>query len=428
MLADDGMGRARDARGRLPRGQAINPAALREARRAAALTLMQTASGICTKQALSQMEGGVIRPMPDTLQALAARLGVPVDALLRKPHDPRERTMRDLEERQQWRDLEQLASEVIADVNVPPRTQAVARFYLGRAILDADPAEAVEVLRRARGHLAQLGEPWLSVECRDWEAVGLYYLQDPSALDAGRQALARYRSLADRDPAVEARMLEHVGTFLLQRQEVGEALASYRQAIDVAGSVLNFARLANVYHGLASGCFRIGETREAIEYFERAVHLARILADVRGVGPHLARLENDFAHALLQLGRWERAEEMIGAALEHFQVAGVEAARTHAMLTMGEVQRGRGRTDEAVRWTGEAIDLAERLGERVSLAGGYQQMGELAAEQGQLDRFEACFARALEILDQAGLRERRAEALRRYKRVRDDRAQELASS
>ena len=413
------MGRRHEqnSRGRFVRGEAINPAALRQARRDAGLTLAETSDGICSRQALQQFEAGKARPMPGTLQAVARRLRISSDALLARPRDPREVAMRELEERQRWRELERLASTTLSDLNVTPRTQAVARFYLGRAILNHEPEEALQELRRARGQLARLGEPWLAAEARDWEGAALYLLQNVDALDVGRDALARYRVLADRDPGVEARMLEHIGSYLLHREEVSEALSSYRQAIDVAGSMLNLARLANIYHGLASGCLRVGESRKALDYFDRAVHLSRTANEVRGeVSPNLARLENDFGDLLIRTGRWERAEEMICAALEHFAASGVEAGRAYALLSMGDLRAQQRRLDEALQWTGQAIELADRLGETVSLALGYQQLGELSAAQGDASRFESSFTRAFQIL--AELPERQAESMARYRRVR----------
>jgi tetratricopeptide (TPR) repeat protein/DNA-binding XRE family transcriptional regulator len=411
-----------DSRGRFVRGQAINPAALRQARLDAGLTLAQTAEGIVSRQALHQFEVGKARPVPATLEAIAARLGVPLDALLARPRDPRELHMRELEEKQRWQDLERLASATLADLNVTPRTRAVARFYLGRAILDQAPDEALTHLRRARGQLARLGEPWLAAEARDWEGAGLYLMQNADALDVGRDALARYRVLAERDPGVEARMLEHIGTYQLHREEVVEALGSYRQAIDVAGSLLDLARLANIYHGLASGCVRIGNARQALEYFERAVSFSRTVHDVRGVAtPNLARLENDYGDLLIRTGRWERAEEMIRAALDHFEAIDVEANRTYALLSMGDLKRQQGQADEALRWTNEAIEVAGRLSEMVSLAIGYQQLGELWAAQGEHGRFEESFSRAFAILDREDLPERRAEAAARYRRARETR-------
>jgi len=213
-------------------------------------------------------------------------------------------------------------------------------------------------------------------------------------------------------------MLEHIGSYQLQREEVGEALTSYRQAIDVAGSMLNLARLANIYHGLASGCLRVGESRTALDYFDRAVHFSRTAHDVRGeVSVNLARLENDFGDLLIRVGRWERAEEMICAALDHFAACEIEVGRAVALLSMGDLRAQQGRLDEALQWTNQAIELADRLGETVSLALGYQQLGEQWMAMGDVDRFEASFSRAFEIL--GALPEAQAESLARYRRVRD---------
>jgi hypothetical protein len=52
----------------------------------------------------------------------------------------------------------------------------------------------------------------------------------------------------------------------------------------------------NLHHGLASGYSRIGETRQALDYFERAVNLARVHDEMHGTfAVNLARLENDYA-------------------------------------------------------------------------------------------------------------------------------------
>jgi tetratricopeptide (TPR) repeat protein len=403
---------------------AVNPAALRQARLERGWSLERVAHGIVSRQALQQFEAGRTRPTGATLGAIAARLGVPLDALLARPHDPRERTMHELEERKDWPELERLATVVLADRNVTARTQAVARFYLGRALIDVAPEEALTHLHQARGQLAKVGEPWLAAQAREWEAAALYLMQSPLALDVGRDALARYRVLTDRDPAIEARMLEHIGTYQLQRQEVADAMESYRAAIDVAGSVLNLARLATLYHGIASAFLRLGQPRDALEYFERAVGFARTHHDVRGEPTaSLARLESDYGDLLIRTGRWDRAEEMIQSALDHFRAAGVASGQASTMLSMGDLHRQRGDIIEAMRWTSEAIDMAERLGETVTLAVGYQQLAELHAAQGDLDRFEAGFSRAIELLDRVGLRERRAEALERYRRIRDSNAE-----
>ena len=98
------------------------------------------------------------------------------------------------------------------------------------------------------------------------------------------------------------------------------------------------------------------------------------------------------------------------------------------MLSMGDLRHRQGRLDEAMRWTSEAIELAERMDEKVSLALGYQQLGELCAARGDIERFEASFARAAEILDLADLAACRAEGRERYSRVRKPQAEQQPGS
>jgi tetratricopeptide (TPR) repeat protein len=405
-------------RARARRGLPIRPDALRDARCKNGLTLAQLADGIVSKQALQGWEAGLTRPTRDHLLAIAGRLDVPLQSLLADARDAREDEMARLEEHRRYGELEELASQVLADRNVSLRTHALAHYYRGRATLEPSPQRAVTDLGKARRKLAKAGMASLAAEAADWETLGLYYMQDPRALEAGRRIIALYRELEDRKPAVEARMLEHLGTYLLHAGENGAAIASYHEALDVAGSLLDLNRLAIIYHGLATGYARIGEGRQGLDYMERSVVLHRCLDDVHGtVSARRARAENTFGYQLLRIGGWERAESMIQAALDHFQEAGVESGRADALLSMGELRQLQGRLGEAMDWTAQAIDLAERLEAGLATAQGYQQLGELFQLQGEPDRMDAAFTRALEVLEAARLPERRREALARFERL-----------
>lgn len=399
------------------RGVAVNAAALRQARIDAGLSLADLAGDSMTKQAVHLFETGRARPTLVKLRLIVERLGnTSVDALLA---DAGEHRMAALDEEQRYEELGVLARQVMRELNSTKRVRAIATHYAGRAVLNHAPARALALFRRARRQLLRVGERRLAAEAMDWEAAALYLLQDVTALEVGGEALERYRALPDRLAHVEARMLEHIGTYLLQRGEHTTAIGSYREAIEVAGSRLELARLANIYHGLAEGCLQAGEVRQALDYMERAVNFYRTEHDVRGpVSANLARAENDYGVHLMRLGRWDRAEEMIRASLVHYAEVGVEAGRTHALLSMGELSQLQGRLEEAFDWTAQAVDHAEGLDETVALASAYQQLGELWIARGDAGRFEACFDRALEILDRAGLPERRAECVARFCRLR----------
>lgn len=396
---------------------AVNAAALKQARVAAGLSLAEVAGESMTKQAVHLFETGRARPTLDKLQLIVERLGnISVEGALA---DASEYRMTELDEQQRYDELGVLARRLLRELNSTKRTRAVATYYTGKAVLQVAPRRAAALLRRARRQLLRVGDPWLAAEAMDWEAAALYLMQDVSAVEVGHRALESYRALPDRLTHVEARMLEHIGTYRLQRGEHVDAIERYREAIEVAGARLELARLANIYHGLAEGCRQAGDVGRALDYMERAVHFYRTEHDVRGpVSANLARAENDYGVHLMRLGRWERAEEMIQASLDHYAEIGVEAGRTHALLSMGELQQLRKRLDEAVDWTVQAIEHSQRLGETVTLASGYQQLGELWAAKGDPAGCDACFHRALEILDRSQLSERRAECVARYERLR----------
>jgi len=371
-----------------------------------------------SKQAVHLFETGRARPTMATLRLIVERLGnISMDVALA---DTTEHRLAELDEQQRFDELGRHARRLLRELNTPRRVRAIATFYAAKSMLNREPSRALALFRRARRQLLRVSERPLAAESLDWEAAALYLLQDVSAVEVGLQALDRYRALPDRQPHVEARMLEHIGTYRLQRGEHVDAITRYREAIEVAGARLDLARLANIYHGLAEGCRQAGDVRRALEYMERAVHFYRTEHDVRGsVGANLARAENDYGVHLLRAGRLERAEEMIAAALEHYAEAGVESGRTHALLSMGELRFLDGRLDEAVDWTVQAIGVSRNLGESVALASGHQQLGELLAARGDLDGFEECYDRALEILERADLTERRAECVARRRRIRE---------
>jgi len=396
---------------------AINAAALKRARVESGLSLAEVAGDSMTRQAVHLFETGRARPTLDKLRLIVERLGnISIESALA---DVSEDGLAELDAQQRFDELDELAAQLLHDLNTTKRTRALATYYAGKAVLNRAPARALVLFRRARRLLLRVAEPLLAAEAMDWEAAALYLLQDVSATGVGREALERYRVLPDRQPHVEARMLEHLGTYRLQRGEHKSAIDHYREALGVAGARLELIRLANIYHGIAEGCRQAGQTRQALEYMERAVHFYRTEHEVRGpISANLARAENDYGVHLMRSGQWERAEEMIRASLDHYEELGVGPGRTHALLSMGELHQLWGRMDQAIDWTVQAVEHSQRLGETVAQATSYQQLGELWAAAGNADGFEACFDRALEILDRAELPERRAECMARYGRVR----------
>src|SRR5215472_1558193 len=220
LAVQDGGGHG--GRERRPRGVAVNAAALKHARLAAGLSLAELAGDSMSKQAVHLFETGRARPTLAKLRLIVDRLGnTSIESVLA---DDSEDRMAELDEQQAFDELGELASQFLHDINCTKRTRALATYYAGKAVLNRAPARALVLFRRARRLLLRVAEPLLAAEAMDWEAAALYLLQDVSATGVGREALERYRALPDREPQVEARMLEHLGTYGLQRGEHKSAI------------------------------------------------------------------------------------------------------------------------------------------------------------------------------------------------------------
>jgi tetratricopeptide (TPR) repeat protein len=402
---------------------------VRQARLRAGLSLAQVAGRELSRQAIHLIEHGRVRPRLRTMQIIARRLHVPISSLLAKPAldaDLRQIYFADLErlsQKQQYTAVAERAQALLDD-GVRGEFEAVSSFHLGRALAHLNrPEEAVEHLQRARQLFESLKDPWLAAESMEWEAGALYLLEDPRAVPLAELALERYRALEPRQADIEARMLEHLGTFLVRHRDYARARDFYEESLQVAGGVRDLSRLARVYHGLARCHWSLGARKRAVELCSRAVALYAVEHELRPASARadLPRVENDLAKMYMDEGRLDRAEELVTSSLDHMAEAGVERGRSAPLLTLGELRQRQGRLDEAMALAHEAIELTTRLAEQMRLASAYQLLGELHAARGDHTLVDASFARALEILDGAGLVHRGAECRSAYQDLLDAR-------
>jgi tetratricopeptide (TPR) repeat protein len=189
----------------------------------------------------------------------------------------------------------------------------------------------------------------------------------------------------------------------VHRSDYIRAEQCYRQALQVAGPVLDLARLGRIYHGLGHCYTSLGDTTRGIDLLSRAVALYAVENDLRPAPARidLPRVENDLGLMLLRNGQPERAEELFRAALRRLEEVGAERLQSYILLSLAEVRQGQGRVDEAVVLIERALDLAQRLDEH-----------ELADQR---------YHQALAILAEAGMTGARAEYTAAYQKMLDAR-------
>jgi tetratricopeptide (TPR) repeat protein len=324
-----------------------------------------------------------------------------------------------LAEEQRYLEIVDLAPPLLAEES--RGRKAFGHFYLGQAFHHLiRPDDAIFHLRQARELFGSFDAPELEAESLDWEACALYVKEDSRALAMAEDALSRYRLVEVREPAVEARMLEHLAAILTRRRDHNRARACYEEALRVAGRVLDIVRLARIYHGLGACHIGLGDVRRASDLLSRAVELYDVGHDLRPAltAQLLLRAENDLGVVLLRQGELERAEELLRSSLRRCDGSGIDRVKSHVLLSLAELRQLQGRGDEALDIIDEAIGLAVRLSENIALAAAHQQRGQLHADRGDDELADEAFGRALEILSREGLDESREQCLAAHRRVR----------
>jgi len=383
--------------------------------------MSQLAGSDVTRQAIFLIEAGKTRPSMRTLEIIASRTGTAVEAFVKKHHDHQpahapavpDARVEGLEALCLQHQFEKAIHLGISMLQNPlaPSVEAHVRHYVGQAMVrSARPDEGLEQLHRAQALLELEPDPWLAIECADWEASALYLKEDNRALATAERALKLCRATSPRVPGTEARILEHIATIHVKNHTYDRAISFYEEALQSAGTMRDLPRLGRTYHGLSIAYQERGELGRAIEYTHKALALYALEHDTA----LLARGENELGLLLMRQGQMVRAEEAFRTALAHLDEAGTEGAKSHVLISLGELQLRAGRHDDGIRTVKEAIDLAKRLGERMAHAEGLELLAKLYERMGRHELADKEMGRALRLLKAGGLRERLAETHASY--------------
>jgi tetratricopeptide (TPR) repeat protein len=312
-----------------------------------------------------------------------------------------------------------LADQVLGQ-RLPARAEAYVQMYLGQALVQSTrPDEGLDHLRRASALLDVDADPWLAVECADWEACALYHKEDERALSVAEHALKLCRSTQPRLPGTEARILEHLASIHVKNHNFDRAIAHYEEALGVAGSVRDLSRMGRTYHGLSIAYQERGDLGRAVEFTHKALALYGLEEDTA----LLARGENELGLLLMRQGKMERAEDALQAALGHVDESGTEHAKSHILLSLAELQIRTGRLSEAGETVRQAIELATRLDEKLALSTAHQMLGQVFEREGKHRLADREFTEAIELLSGEGAAQRLAESHAAYAEVLEARGQ-----
>lgn len=406
------------------RGVNVNPAAIRQAREAAGLSLAALAGTEVTRSAIHSIEMGKTRPSMPVLEMIAKRTGKPVAAFLTDA--PAAATRGDAGARNQALDeLERLClgedfqGAIVLGEEMVNRfgdewMRAHLHYYLGQAYARLpQPEKGLQHLRKARSLYEQLNERWMIVECLDWEAVAVSLQQDPRALDLAERALALCDELDPCPVQVKMRILGHLGNIHVHHHDWQRAVDAYKLALDAGGSLRDLGQLARMHDGLSMACQELGDEVGARQHSSKALALYRLLHNERAV----AAAENNLGVILLKQGHLSGAEQHLQRSLKLCEGLDYDLVKAAVIHSLGELHLAGGRLAEAASAADEAMAVAQAQQQPSSLAAAHQLRGMIAAAQRDAARTDAEFDRAITLFGEAGSRDRLKECRAVYAQI-----------
>ena len=372
------------------------------------MSLAQLGKGHVTAPAIYLIETGRTRPSLPTLEHIARRTGKPVEFFLAEPAgapDDAQASLIELEAMvADGRSSEAIALGLaLLDRGTSAFRLGRIRYFLAQAYIAASQLDrAATLLKEARSHFEAVNDGVMLAECIGAQAMLSNMTQSKDAGSLAEQALAVCRKLKPVPAPLEARLLGVLAGAHVANGNWDKAVAAYEDAIRMGGTVFDLRRVARMYGSLGTAYHEVGEVEIAMRYTMRSLALLEVLRDRVA----LARSENSLALVLMARGDLDGARLHLDRSLELCDEADLEFGRSHVLLSLCELSVQEGNVERALELAQQALELAERLEEGVSIAEAHVWLGRIADSKGEHAKVDREFEDAIRGFEALGMRER----------------------
>jgi tetratricopeptide (TPR) repeat protein len=340
---------------------------VRQLRVAAGLTQSELAGDRCSKEYVSQIERGKTRPPRETIEWIAARLGV---------------------------DAEFLANGVSAD----QRGRVEAALARGEALIEANREhDAIAEFEDVRSAVLATGLPELEVRALTGEARARVR---QGQVREGIELLNRARSLTEGpgfSDVERADVLFRLGVCRYKLSSIQTALALFNEALALGeGSGFPCDQLRASILGWRSRCYRRQRDLQAArEDVERALELAKSLDDPRT----LADISFEASLVADREGHWVLARTYAERAKAQYEELADRANVGRLLNNLGGLNFLLGRPDEAISFLKDAFRVALDVGDDGEAAQAVGSLAQVHLRSGDPALAEEQARHALSLLD-----------------------------
>src|SRR5215469_1151385 len=401
------LGSSRSIR-RKPRGIAIRPEAVRQARMEKGLSLSELAGGEITRAAIHQVETGKMRPSMRTLELIARRTGRPVSFfMVGQEGSEEQQASRDevsrLVDTARYRDAVALGRRMLAG-NPQPGIEADVQFAVGRALVRmVDGTRAAHHLTRARELFARLGDAEMVAHVLDQEAIALVLVDDPRTLAVALEALERCEQLDPPTPTLHASILNTLGSIHLRSHDWRNAARFFELGLTASEELVSLRLAARLNDGLSVAQQRLGDFSGALRSAERASALYAVDTDAIG----LIRAENNLGYVLLRQGELDAASIHLYRALDLCDEHDIQRrGRAQVLNSIGELHLARREPGLACTHLLRSLEVAISLGERDPEATARHLLGSAYLQLDDEEAAHGYFTTAIDLLEQLDVPER----------------------
>src|SRR5437868_263068 len=217
------------------------------------------------------------------------------------------------------------------------------------------------------------------------------------ARDHYTSALEHYRIVGNWKELAESYV--NIAYVNAREGEYQNALNSINQAITIIGSREEHELLGRAYMYLAITYDNLEATAKTVESFEKSLHHFRLA----GNDLYLAISQNNFAEALMWMGDWPRAEQMLKAAIVVLEKSSSVAVVGADFDTLGQLYVRQGRLEEAEQMTVKSVEvLSSTKSSKWAESIAHTTIGRIYLLQGKSADAIASFQMAIEMGEKIG--------------------------